>query len=96
MGSVFKLTNSGISHIVGKIDDNTYFAGPKFFHKLNEIAFSEETDVTSTPETPPQTEGFLALVYRLMTELFSVRTPKNITTRNRKRKSSPTKLVLQY
>ena len=31
LGSLFKLTNSGLSHVVGKIDD-TYFANPKFFH----------------------------------------------------------------
>ena len=43
--SLFKLTNSGISHVVGKIDDSTYFADPKFFCKSNELAFSEPTDV---------------------------------------------------
>ena len=32
LGSLFKLTNSGLSHVVGKIDVNTYFADPKFFH----------------------------------------------------------------
>ena len=40
LGFLFKLTNSGLSHVVGKIDDNTYFADPKYFHKLNELAFS--------------------------------------------------------
>ena len=39
LGSLFKLTDSGLSHVVGKIDDNTYFADPQFFHKLNELAF---------------------------------------------------------
>ena len=39
LGSLFKLTDSGLSHVVGKIDDNTYFANPQFFDKLNELAF---------------------------------------------------------
>ena len=73
-----------------KIDDN---ADPKFFHKLNEHAFLVQTNVTSTPETAPQREGWLASAYRLMTVPFIVRTLKNITTRTRKRKSSPVKLV---
>ena len=33
LGSLFKLTDSGLSHVVGKIDDNTYFASPQFFRK---------------------------------------------------------------
>ena len=41
LGSLFKITNSGLSHVVGKIDDNTYFMDPQFFRKLNELAFSE-------------------------------------------------------
>ena len=32
LGSLFKLTNSGPSHVAGKIDDTTYFANQKFFH----------------------------------------------------------------
>ena len=93
LGSLFKLTNSGLSHVVGKIDDNTYFADPKYFHKLNELAFSEQTDVTSTPDAALQREDLLASTYRLMTASFTIRTPKNVTTRTRKRKSSPAKLV---
>ena len=93
LGSLFKLTDSGLSHVVGKIDDNTYFADPQFFHKLNELAFSEQTDVTSTPEAALQKESLLASVYRLMTAPFIIRTLKNLTTRTRKRKSSPVKLV---
>ena len=93
LGSLFKLTNSGLSHVVGKIDDNSYFVDPKYFRKLNELGFSEQTDVTSTPDAAPQREGLLASVHRLMTAPFTVRTPKNVTTRTRKRKSSPTKLV---
>ena len=41
LGTLFKVTNSGLSHVVGKIDDDTYFADPKYFHRLNELAFSE-------------------------------------------------------
>ena len=41
--SLFKLTNSGLSHVVGKIDDHIYFADPKYFRKLNELAFPEQT-----------------------------------------------------
>ena len=65
---------------------------PQFFRKLNELAFSEQAEVTSTPEAAPQKESLLASVYRLMTAPFTIRTPKNITTRTRKRKSSPIKL----
>ena len=60
---------------------------------MNELAFSEQTDVTSTPDAAPQREGLLTSVYRLMTAPFTVRTPKNVTTSTRRRKSSLTKLV---
>ena len=30
--ALFKVTDTGLSHVVGKIDDNTYFADPKCFH----------------------------------------------------------------
>ena len=93
LGSLFKITDSGLSHVVGKIDDNTYFMDLQFFRKLNELAFSEQAEVTSTPEAIPQKESLLASVYRLMTAPFTIRTPKNVTTRTRKRKSSPVKLV---
>ena len=93
LGSLFKVTNSGFSHIVGKIDDNTYFAEPKFFRRLNELAFPDQSEVTTTPEAVPRSKGLLASAYRLMTAPFVVRTPKNITTRNRQRKSNPVKLV---
>ena len=63
LGSLFKQTNAGLSHVVGKIDNNTYFADPKYFHKLNELAFPEQTEVTSTPETAPQREDLLASAY---------------------------------
>ena len=35
LGALLKVTNSGLSHVVGKIDDNTYFTDPKYFHQLN-------------------------------------------------------------
>ena len=84
LGSLFKITYSELSHVVGKIDDNTYFADPQIFRKLNELAFSDQAEVTSTPEVAPQKESLLASVYRLMTAPFTIRTPKNITTRTRK------------
>ena len=43
---------------------------------MNELAFSEQTDVTSTPDAAPQREGLLASAYRLMTAPFTVRTPR--------------------
>ena len=91
---MFKITDSGLSHVVGKIDDNTYFVHLQFFRKLNELAFSEQAEVTSTPEAAAQKEGLLASAYRLMTAPFTIRTPENVTTRTRKRKSSPVKLVI--
>ena len=60
---------------------------------MNELAFSEQTDVTSTPDAALQREGLLASAYRLMTAPFTVRTLKNVTTRIRKEKSSPSQLV---
>ena len=53
--------------------------------RLNELAFSEQPDVTSTPDAAPQKEGLLASAYRLTTAPFSMKTPKNVTTRNRKK-----------
>ena len=35
LGSLFKITDSGLSHVVGKIDDNTYFVDPQISRKLN-------------------------------------------------------------
>ena len=63
LGSLFKITDLGLSHVVGKIDDNTYFTDPQFFRKLNEHAFSEQAKVTSTPEAAPQKESLLASVH---------------------------------
>ena len=92
LGSLFKLTESGLSHVVGKIGNNTYFADPKFFQKLNELAFVDQVEV-ATPEAVPQKEGLMASVYRFMTAPFTIRTPKNVTTRARQRKSNTVKLV---
>ena len=49
--------------------------------------------MTSTPDAAPRKEGLLASAYRFMTAPFLVRTPSNVTTRNRQKKSSPNKLV---
>ena len=65
----------------------------QYFCRLNELAFSEQPDVTTTPYAAPQKEGLLASAYILMTVPFSMRTLKNVTTRNKKRKSSPNKMV---
>ena len=93
LGALFKVTSSGLNHVVGKIDDDTHFANPKYFCRLNEPAFSEQPDVTTTPDAAPQKEGLLASAYRIMTAPFLMRTPRNVTTRNKKRKSSPNKMV---
>ena len=93
LGALFKVTNLGLNHVVGKIDDNIYFADPKYFPRLNELSFSEQPNVTTTPDAAPQKEGLFVSAYRIMTAPFSIRTPNNITTRNKKRNSSPNKMV---
>ena len=94
LGSLFQVTDTGLRHIVGnKIDNDTYFANPDLYIQLNELAFVEQSDVTSTPDAAPMKEVLLASAYRFMTAPFSVRTPSNVMTRNRQRKSSPNKLV---
>ena len=47
----------------------------------------------NTPDAAPQKEGLLASAYRFMRAPFLVRTPNNVTTHNKQRKSSPNKLV---
>ena len=47
----------------------------------------------NTPDAAPKKEGLLTSAYRFMTAPFLVRTPSNVTTCNRQRKSSPNKLV---
>ena len=94
LGSLFQVTNAGLRHVIGKkIDNDTYFANSELYRQLNELAFVEQSDVRSTPDAAPKKEGLLASAYRFMTAPFSVRTPSNVTTRNRRRKSSPNKLV---
>ena len=84
LGSLFQDTNTGLRHIVGKkIDNDTYFANPDLYIQLNELAFVEQSDVTSTPDAASMKEGLLASAYRFMTAPFSVRTPSNVMTRNR-------------
>ena len=94
LGSLFQVTDTGLRHIIGKkIDNDTYFANPDLYIQLNELAFVEQLDGTSTPNAAPMKEGLLTSAYRFMTAPFWVRTPSNVTTRNRRRKSSPNKLV---
>ena len=94
LGSLFQVTDTGLRHIVGKkIDNDTYFTNSDLYIQLNELAFVEQLDVRSPPHAAPKKEGLLTSAYRLMTAQFLVRTPSNVTTRNRRRKSSPNKLV---
>ena len=94
LGSLFQVTNQGLKHVVGKkIDSETYFADSSLYFQLNELAFVEQKDVTNTPEAAPSKEGLLASAYRFMTAPFQVRTPRNVTTRNKRKMSNPNKLV---
>ena len=94
LGLLFQVTNAGLRHIIGKkIDNDTYFVNSELYRQLNELAFVEQSDVRSTPDAAPKKEGLLASAYKFMTAPFLVRTPSNVTTRNRQRKSSPNKLV---
>ena len=93
LGSLFQVSDQGLRHIVGKkIDSETYFADSDLYRDLNELAFVEQ-NVTSTPDAAPKKEGLLASAYRFMTAPFLVRTPSNVTTRNRRKMSNPNKLV---
>ena len=94
LGSLFQVSDQGLRHIVGKkIDSETYFADSDLYIDLNELAFVEQKNVTSTPDAAPKKEGLLASAYRFMTAPFLVRTPSNVTTRNRRKMSNPNKLV---
>ena len=94
LGLLFQVTNAGLRHVIGKkIDNDTYFANSELYRQLNELAFVEQSDVRSTPNATPKKEGLLTSLYRFMTAPFSVRTPSNVMTHNRRRKSSPNKLV---
>ena len=91
---IISVTDTGLRHIVGKKRDNdTYFVNSDLYIQLNELAFIEQSDVTSTLDAAPKKEGLLASAYRFMTAPFLVRTPSNVMMRNRQRKSSPNKLV---
>ena len=82
--SLFQVTDTGLRHIVGKkIHNDTYFTDSDLYIQLKELAFVEQLDVTSTPDAAP----------RFMTAPFLVRTPSNVTTHNRRKKSSLNKLV---
>ena len=94
LGSLFKVSDQGLRHIVGKkIDSETYFADSVLYIDLNKLAFVEQKNVTSTPDAAPKKEGLLASTYRFMTAPFLVRTPSNVTTHNRRKMSNPNKLV---
>ena len=94
LGSLFQVTNAGLRHVIGKkIDNDTYFVNSELYRKLNELAFVEQSDVRSTPNAAPKKESLLASAYRFMTAPFLVRTPSNVMTHNRQRKSSSNKLV---
>ena len=94
LGLLFQVTDTGLRHIIGKkIDNDTYFADSNLYIQLNELAFVEQSDVASTPDAAPRKEGLLASVYRFMTAPFSVRMPSNVMTCNKRKKSSPNKLV---
>ena len=93
LGSLFQVSDARLRHIVGKIDNDTYFADSDLYIQLNELAFVEQLDMTSTPDAAPKKEGLLASAYRFMTAPFLVRTPSNVTMCNKRKKSSPTKLV---
>ena len=94
LGSLFQVSDQGLKHVVGKkIDSDTYFADSDLYIQLNDLAFTEQADVTSTPDAVPRKEGLLASAYRFMTAPFLVRTPSNVTTRNKRKMSNPNKLV---
>ena len=91
---LFKVTIAGLRHVIGKkINNDTYFMNSELYRQLNELAFVEQSDVKSTPDAAPKKEGLLTSAYKFMTALFSVRTPSNVTTHNRRKKSGPNKLV---
>ena len=94
LGSLFQVSDQGLKHVVGKkIDSETYFADSGLYLQLNELAFVEQKDVTNTPDAAPSKEGLLASAYRFMTSPFQVRTPRNVTTHNKRKMSNPNKLV---
>ena len=94
LGSLFQVSDQGLKHVVGKkIDSETYFADSGLYFQLNKLTFVEQKDVPNTPDATPSKEGLLASAYRFMTTPFQVRTPRNVTTRNKRKMSNPNKLV---
>ena len=84
LGLLLQVTNGGLKHVIGKkIDNDTYFTNSELYRQLNELAFVEQSDVRSTPDAASKKEGLLTSAYRFMTAPFLVRTPSNVTTRNR-------------
>ena len=84
LGLLFQVTDTGLRHIVGKkIDNDTYFTNSDLYIQLNELAFVEQLDVTSTPDAAPRKEGLLTSACRFMTAPFLVRTPSNVMMHNR-------------
>ena len=62
LGLLFQVANAGLRHVIGKkIDNDTYFANSELYRQLNELAFVEQLDVTSTPDAAPKKEGYLLL-----------------------------------
>ena len=94
LGSLFQVSDQGLRHVVGKkIDSETYFADSDLYIQLNDLAFAEKRDETSTPDAAPRKEGLLASAHSFMTAPFLVRTSSNVTTRNKRKMSNPNKLV---
>ena len=88
-GLLFQVTDTGLIYIIGKkIDNDIYFVNSDLYIQLNELAFVEQSGVTNTPDAASRKEDLLASAYRFMTAPFSVRTPSNVTTCNRQRKSA--------
>ena len=79
LGSLYQVTNTGLRHIIGKkMDNDTYFVNSDLYIQLNKLAFVEHSDVRSTPDADT-----VAFAYRFMIAPFLVRTPSNVTMRNR-------------
>ena len=59
LGSLFQVSDAGLRHVVGKkIDSDTYFADSDQYIQLNELAFAEQTDETSTPDAEGRFTSF--------------------------------------
>ena len=59
LGSLFHVSDQGLRHIIGKkIDSETYFADSDLYIQLNDHAFAEQKDVTSTLDAAPRKEVY--------------------------------------